>query len=57
MRVFVLPLLFCDWCLDLMLGCVVVGYVKLACFCDLCVDVDDCCLDLVLDYVVVGYVQ
>ena len=43
-----------DWCLKLILGYVVVGYVKLVCVCCFAVVVDDWCLNLVIGYVVIG---
>ena len=44
-----------DWCLFLIFGYVVIGYVRIACA--FSVFVDDWCLNVVLGYVVIGYVS
>ena len=44
-----------DWCLNLIFGYVVIGYVKF--IYDFAACVDDWCLNLMLGYIVVGYVK
>ena len=46
-----------DWCLNLMRGYVVIGYVKLVCVFCVAVFVEDGCLNVMLCSVVIDYVK
>ena len=56
MCVFCFVVFIDDWCLNLMFGYVVNGYVNMVCFC-VAVFVDGWRLTWMLGYVVIGYVK